>query len=89
MFMTNQDREKEVTLGDLFREGLRRALKIHIPFILYLIYLLFGIIMLGLNIIKSTLDFGWQGFLVLILLIVIPGLLVGFLAWLGAKYKYY
>ncbi len=87
--MTNQDREKEVTLGDLFREGLRRALKIHIPFILYLIYLLFGIIMLGLNIIKSTLDFGWQGFLVLILLIVIPGLLVGFLAWLGAKYKYY
>ncbi|MHA1748614.1 MAG: hypothetical protein ACTSYF_08255 [Promethearchaeota archaeon] len=87
--MTNQSREKEITLGDLFKEGLRRALKIHIPFILYLIYLLFGIIMLGLSIIKSTLDFNWQGFLVLILLIVIPGLLVGFLAWLGAKYKYY
>jgi len=87
--MMKQNKEKEVTLGDLFKEGLRRALKIHIPFILYLIYLLFGIIMLGLNVIKSTLDFGWQGFLVLILLIVMPGLLVGFLAWLGAKYKYY
>jgi len=84
-----QNKEKEVTLGDLFKEGLRRALKIHIPFILYLIYLLFGIIMLGLNVIKSTLDFDWKGFLVLILLIIIPGLLVGFLAWLGAKYKYY
>jgi len=87
--MLNQKREKEITLGDLFKEGLKRALKIHIPFILYLIYLLFGIIILGLNIIKSTLDFGWQGFLVLILLIIIPGVLVGFLAWLGAKYKYY
>ena len=87
--MIKQNKEKEVTLEDLFKEGLRRALKIHIPFILYLIYLLFGIIMLGLNVIKSTLDFGWQGFLVLILLIVMPGLLVGFLAWLGAKYKYY
>jgi len=87
--MTNQKRKKEITLADLFKEGLRRALKIHIPFILYLIYLLFGIIMLGLNVIKSTLDFSWQGFSVLILLIVIPGLLVGFLAWLGAKYKYY
>ena len=87
--MMKQNKEKEVTLGDLFKEGLRRALKIHIPFILYLIYLLFGIIMLGLNVIKSTLDFDWKGFLVLILLIIIPGLLVGFLAWLGAKYKYY
>jgi len=89
MLMANQKKEKGITFGDLFKEGLKRALKIHIPLILYLIYLLFGIIMLGLSIIKSTLDFGWQGFSVLILLIVIPGLLVGFLAWLGAKYKYY
>jgi|Deesub1362B_J571_1020462.scaffolds.fasta_scaffold06282_2 hypothetical protein len=87
--MKNRNKEKEVTLGDLFKEGLQRALKIHIPFILYLIYLIFGVIMLGLNIIKSTLDFGWQGFLVLLLLIIIPGALVGLLAWLGAKYKYY
>ena len=81
--------KRELTWMDLFKEGLRRALKIHIPFILYLIYLIIGVVWLGLNIMKTTIGFGPEGFSILILLIIVPGFLVGLLAWLGAKYKYY
>jgi predicted lipid-binding transport protein (Tim44 family) len=42
-----------------------------------------------LNIIKSTLDFGLQGFLGLLSLIIILGVLVGLLAWLGDKYRWH
>ena len=79
---------REPAVGDIFKEGLKRALKVHVPFIIYLAYLLFGVILIGISVIKQNLGFNWQGTLLILMLVIIPAFLVGWLAWLGAKYNY-
>lgn len=86
--MLEKTKRNEDTFGEIVKEGLRNALKIHIPFILYLAYLVFGVILLGMSIIFTTVPDKWMAYLVLILFIICPGLLVWLLAHLGAKYKY-
>lgn len=80
--------KKEESLSKSFKEGLSLILRVHLPFVLYLIYL-FAVVSTTLETINSIIGFEIGGLMILLVLIIFPGLLVAFLAYLGAKYNQY
>lgn len=80
--------EKNESLSESFKKGLSLILRVHLPFVLYLLYL-FGIVLSALSTINEVIGFQTAGLMILLVLIIFPGILVAYLAYLGAKYKHY